>query len=57
MAGMVAARQFERLELDSVISVPLLDQAFLQSVEADDFSARVGLVALRGLSRLPPPAR
>ena len=48
VAGMVAARQFERLELDSVISVPLLDQAFLESVEADDFSARVGLVALRG---------
>ena len=48
VAGMVAARQFERLELDSVISVPLLDQAFLESGEADDFSARVGLVALRG---------
>ena len=48
VAGMVAARQFERLELDSVISVPLLDQAFLEDVEVDDFSARVGLVALRG---------
>ena len=48
VAGMVAARQFERLELDSVISVPLLDQAFLDDPEADDFSARVGLVALRG---------
>ena len=48
VAGMVAARQFERLELDSVISVLLLDQAFLESGEADDFSARVGLVALGG---------
>ena len=48
VAGMVAARQFERLELDSVISVPLLDQAFLDTADGDDFSARVGLVALRG---------
>ena len=27
-AGMAGARQFERLELDRVISVPLLDQSF-----------------------------
>ena len=54
-AGMASARQFERLELDSVVSVPLLDQSFLASPqdeeedeEADAFSARVGLVALRG---------
>ena len=51
-AGMASARQFERLELDSVISVPLLDQSFLVSEggadEVDAFSARVGLVALRG---------
>ncbi len=51
-AGMAAARQFERLELDRVVSVPLLDQSFLGSEEseeeADTFSARVGLVALRG---------
>ena len=51
-AGMASARQFERLELDSVISVPLLDQSFLVSQEGADevdaFSARVGLVALRG---------
>ena len=52
-AGMASARQFERLELDSVVSVPLLDQSFLASQqdeeeEADAFSARVGLVALRG---------
>ena len=54
-AGMASARQFERLELDSVVSVPLLDQSFLGSEEGEDgeddesaFSARVGLVALRG---------
>ena len=48
-AGMASARQFERLELDSVVSTPLLDQSFLGIQDAaDDFSARVGLVALRG---------
>ena len=51
-AGMASARQLERLELDSVVSVPLLDQSFLAGHHAidvvDDFSARVGLVALRG---------
>ena len=51
-AGMVHARQLERLELDSVVSVPLLDQVFLPdgeaSGDADPHSARVGLVALRG---------
>ena len=51
-AGMASARQLERFELDSVVSVPLLDRTFLQSEEdeedADVFSARVGLVALRG---------
>ena len=51
-AGMASARQFERLELDRVVSVPLLDQSFLESDESeeetDEFSARVGLVALRG---------
>ena len=51
-AGMASARQLERLELDSVVSVPLLDQSFLAGQQAleivDDFSARVGLVALRG---------
>ena len=46
-AGMASARQFERLELDSVVSTPLLDQSFL-GTQDDDFSARVGLVALRG---------
>ncbi|WP_420437854.1 SulP family inorganic anion transporter [Candidatus Poriferisodalis sp.] len=55
VAAMSAARQFERLQLDSVVSVPLLDVSFLgaDANEADeatpgDFSARVGLVALRG---------
>ena len=68
VAGMASARQFERLELDSVISVPLLDRTFFGKSplsegepepspaqvggdgtdEEDAFSARVGLVALRG---------
>ena len=50
-AGMASARQFERLEMDSVVSAPLLDRTFLyrDSPDAvDDFSARVGMVALRG---------
>ncbi len=51
-AGMAAARQLERLELDSVVSVPLLDRSFFAGQEGGDsedaFSARVGLVALRG---------
>ena len=51
-AGMASARQFERLELDNVISVPLLDATFLTDSTltegSDRFSARVGLVALKG---------
>ena len=51
-AMMASARQFERLELDSVISVPLLDRTFLVSKEeadeVDAYSARVGMVSLRG---------
>ena len=54
-AGMAGARQFERLELDRVISTPLLDISFLgtepdseDDEEVDPFSARVGLLALRG---------
>ena len=51
-AGMVHARQLERLELDSVVSVPLLDRTFLPEGEdagdVDLHAARVGLVALRG---------
>ena len=44
-AGMASARQFERLELDSVVSVPLLDRTFFAGGEGqekmDAFSARV----------------
>ena len=51
-AGMASARQFERLQMDSVVSVPLLDRSFFGTQDDDDtvdeFSARVGLVALRG---------
>ncbi|MCY3748944.1 MAG: SulP family inorganic anion transporter [Chloroflexi bacterium] len=51
-AGMASARQFERLQMDSVVSVPLLDRSFLGAQDdeetGDAFSARVGLVALRG---------
>ena len=51
-AGMTSARVLERLELDSVVSVPLLDQSFFSGKKeapgVEDFSARVGLVALRG---------
>ena len=62
-AGMASARLWERLELDSVISVPLLDRNFLygeseiEGVDLDEedeegkvdaYSARVGMVALRG---------
>ena len=49
---MASARALERLQLDSVVSVPLLDRSFLKDWSsreyADMFSARVGLVALRG---------
>ena len=51
-AGMAHARRLERLELDSVISVPLLDRTFFAEEHgppaADRYSARVGLVALKG---------
>ena len=46
-ANMVNATQLQSLELDSVISTPLLDSTF--SAEApDDFEARIGLLAFRG---------
>ena len=52
VAALASARQFERLQLDSVVSVPLLDLHFLDDSDAaedgDEFSARVGMVALRG---------
>ena len=51
-AGMAHARQLEGLELDSVVSVPILDRTFFAGFEQmaaiDPLSARVGLVALRG---------
>ena len=52
IAGLANAGQLENLELDSVVSVPLLDQMFLYEGEevegSDPFEARVGMVALRG---------
>ena len=51
-AGIAHARDSERLELDSVVSTPLLDRTFLSdredTDELDPYRARVGLVALRG---------
>ena len=51
-AGMATAKQLERLELDSVVSVPILDRVFFQGFKAarsmGEFAARVGMVALRG---------
>ena len=51
-AAVTSARQFERLEMDSVISTPLLDRTFFgpdaDGEETDMLSARVGLVALKG---------
>ena len=51
-AGMATAKQLERLELDSVVSVPILDRVFFTGYKAarsfDVFSARVGVIALRG---------
>ena len=51
-AGMATARQLERLELDSIVSVPILNQVFFYGYKAaksmDPFSAQVGMVALRG---------
>ena len=51
-AGMVHARQLEGLELDSVVSVPLLDHVFLagagQADRMDRYAARTGLVRLKG---------
>ena len=46
-ANMVNATQLESLELDSVISTPLLDSTF-GAHSTDDFEARIGLLAFRG---------
>ena len=52
-SGVMRARQSEQLELDSVVSVPLLDQTFLSEPDTgeddfDMFQARAGLLAFRG---------
>ena len=51
-SAVVHARQLESLELDSVMSVPILDQVFFAGdpeIQGDDpFAARVGMVALKG---------
>ena len=51
-AGIAYAARQERLELDSVISAPLLDRTFLAASadegDADPYDARVGLLAFRG---------
>ena len=50
-AAVTSARQFERLEMDSVVSVPILDRSLFGAEageETDDFSARVGLLGLKG---------
>ncbi len=46
-AIIVNAAQLESLEVDSVILTPLLDRKF-SAEAADDFTARIGLVAIRG---------
>ena len=52
VAGMSHAWQLESLELDNVVSAPLLDSKFLENHEHlltdDQHAARVGLVSLRG---------
>ena len=55
-AGFAHARRLELLEVDNVVSAPLLDTDFLEVTppedgddeEFDPFSARVGLVSFRG---------
>ncbi len=46
-ANMVNATQLQSLELDSVISTPLLGSTF-SAERTDDFEARIGLLAFRG---------
>ncbi len=53
VAAMALAKEMEVLELDSVVSVPLLDQAFFAEHPEmvpmeDEYAARTGLVALKG---------
>ena len=51
-AGMVHARQLESLELESVISVPILDHVFFaghpEVQGMDPYSARVGVLRFKG---------
>ena len=43
------AAALERQEIDSVVSVPLIDRSFLPgAADADPYAARVGLIAFRG---------
>ena len=50
VAGMAHASQFEKLELGSILSVPLLDSQFFELLEDKALSdtARTGLLRLRG---------
>lgn len=52
VAGMAHALQLESLELDNVVSVPLLDSSFFEEhtgiLTEDPLAARAGLVSLRG---------
>ena len=56
VAGMIGSRRFELFQLDSVVSVPLLDQTFLYADvdifdlddDVDMFAARTGMVGLKG---------
>ncbi len=51
IAGMATTKQFERLQMESVVSVPILDKVFLNAAnrtDIDDYSAHVGMVLLRG---------
>ena len=50
-AGMATSRRFERLQMDNVVSVPILDEVFFgegYKLDADEDSAHVGMVILRG---------
>lgn len=53
VASMAHARTLEKFELDSVVSVPILDQVFLGDKIAasavDPYSARLGIVSLKGI--------
>ena len=51
VAGMTHARQLEELQLDSVVSAPLLDSTFfgLEADSEDPYAARTGLMAFRGV--------